>query len=125
MSTHPKTARREEKSGKKKEERVGAQLIAEIMGPATDTAAFAISDPIWRPSSLHPHVQPTWASQPRNAPSQLYRHDTEQRAEHAQRPEATAPPAAEDSKRALVRELQKDLSRMSLLLERLDELLSA
>ena len=50
---------------------------------------------------------------------------TEQRAKHAQRPEATAPPAAEDSKRALVRELQKDLSRMSLLLERLDELLSA
>ena len=50
----------------------------------------------------------------------------EQRAEHAQRPEATAPPAAEDPKRALVREpLQKDLSRMSLLLERLDELLSA
>ena len=115
-ATHPKTARREEKSGKKKEERVGAQLIAEIMGPATDTAAFAISDP---------HVQPTLASQPRNAPSQLYRHDTEQRAEHAQRPEATAPPAAEDPKRALVRELQKDMSRMSLLLERLDELLSA
>ena len=64
MSTHPKTARREEKSDKKKEERVGAQLVAEIMGSPTDTATFAISDPIWRPSSLH--IQPTWASQPRN-----------------------------------------------------------
>ena len=64
MSTHPKTARREEKSDKKKEERVGAQLVAEIMGPPTDTATFAISDPIWRPASLH--LQPTWASQPRN-----------------------------------------------------------
>ena len=67
-ATHPnpKTARREEKSDKKKEERIGAQLVAEIMGPPTDTATFAISDPIWRPSSLHAHVQPTWASQPRN-----------------------------------------------------------
>ena len=52
-------------------------------------------------------------------------HDTEQRAEHAQRPEATAPPAAEDPKRALKHELQNDLSRMSLLLERFDDLLSA
>ena len=61
---HPKTARREEKSDKKKEERIGAQLVAEIMGSPTDTATFAISDPIWRPASLH--LQPTWASQPRN-----------------------------------------------------------
>ena len=61
---HPKTARREEKSDKKKEERIGAQLVAEIMGPPTDTATFAISDPIWRPASLR--LQPTWASQPRN-----------------------------------------------------------
>ena len=61
---HPKTAWREEKSDKKKEERIGAQLVAEIMGRPTDTATFAISDPIWRPSSLH--LQPTWASQPRN-----------------------------------------------------------
>ena len=29
-ATHPKTARREEKSNKKKEERIGAQLMAEI-----------------------------------------------------------------------------------------------
>ena len=35
---HPKTARREEKSDKKKEERIGARLVAEIMGPPTDTA---------------------------------------------------------------------------------------
>ena len=49
---HPKTARREEKSDKKKEERIGAQLVAEMMGPPTDTATFAISDPIWRPSEL-------------------------------------------------------------------------
>ena len=63
-ATHPKTARREEKSDKKKEERIGAQLVAEIMGPHPDTATFAISDPTWRPSSSH--LQPTWASQPRN-----------------------------------------------------------
>ena len=62
---NPKTARREEKSDKKKEERIGAQLVAEIMGRPTDTATFAISDPIWRSSSLH--LQPTWASQPRNS----------------------------------------------------------
>ena len=36
-----------------------------------------------------------------------------------------AAPAAEDPKRALVHALQNDLSRMSVLLERLDELLSA
>ena len=38
-ATHPnpKTARREEKSDKKKEERIGAQLVAEIMGAPTDT----------------------------------------------------------------------------------------
>ena len=63
-ATHPKTARREEKSDQKKAERIGAQLAAEIMGPPTDTATFAISDPTWawRPSSSH--SQPTWASQP-------------------------------------------------------------
>ena len=59
---HPKTARREEKSDKKKEERIGAQLVAEIMGTHPDTATFAISDPTWRPSSSH--LQPTWAPQP-------------------------------------------------------------
>ena len=61
-ATHPKTALREEKSDKKKEERIGAQLVAEIMGPHPDTATFAISDPTWRPSSSH--LQPTWAPQP-------------------------------------------------------------
>ena len=65
---HPKTARREEKSDRKKAERIGAQLAAEIMGSPSavsqgDTATFAISDPTWRPSSSH--LQPTWASQPR------------------------------------------------------------
>ena len=43
----------------KKEERVGAQLMAEITGSPRDTA---ISDPTWRPSS--PHLQATWAVQP-------------------------------------------------------------
>ena len=61
---HPKTARREEKSDKKKEERIGAQLVAEIMGSPTDTATFSMPDPTWRPSSSH--LQPTWAPQPRN-----------------------------------------------------------
>ena len=37
-ATHPKTARREEKSDKKKEERIGAQLMAEITEPTDDTA---------------------------------------------------------------------------------------
>ena len=42
---HPKTARREEKSDKKKEERIGAQLMAEITEPIDDTAtAAAVSE---------------------------------------------------------------------------------
>ena len=53
-ATHPKTARREAKSDKKKEERIGAQLMAEITEPIDDTAtAAAISDPAWKPSSSH------------------------------------------------------------------------
>ena len=44
-ATHPKTARREEKSNKKKEERIGAQLMAEITEPTDDTAtAAAVSE---------------------------------------------------------------------------------
>ena len=44
-ATHPKTARREEKSDKKKEERIGAQLMAEITEPIDDTAtAAAVSE---------------------------------------------------------------------------------
>ena len=62
-ATHPKTARREAKSDKKKEERIGAQLMAEITEPIDDTAtAAAVSDPAWKPSSSH--LQPTWALQP-------------------------------------------------------------
>ena len=58
---HPKTARREEKSDKKKEERIGAQLMAEI-NLTDDTATAIISDPTWtwKPSSSH-DLQPTWA----------------------------------------------------------------
>ena len=63
-ATHPKTARREEKSDQKKAERIGAQLAAEIMGPPTDTATFAISDPTWTWGPSSSHVQPTWAPQP-------------------------------------------------------------
>ena len=37
-ATHPKTARREEKSDKKKEERIGAQLMAEITDPPNQAA---------------------------------------------------------------------------------------
>ena len=48
---HPTTARREEKSNKKKEERIGAQLMAEITEPIDDTATAAVSDPAWKPSS--------------------------------------------------------------------------
>ena len=75
-ATHPKTARREEKSDKKKEERIGAQLMAEITEPTDDTATFAnaISDPTWRPSSLH--LQPTWRSQPSNCGDHDGRDDT-------------------------------------------------
>ena len=40
-------------------------------------------------------------------------------------PPTILPETVEDPKRALVHALQNDLSRMSLLLERLDELLSA
>ena len=63
-ATHPKTARREEKSNQKKEERIGAQLMAEITEPTDDTATAAISDPTWtwRPSSSN--MQTTWSPQP-------------------------------------------------------------
>ena len=72
------------------------------------------NDP-WRP--LSSHLQPTWAPQP-------------ERKCGDQGPAAAAS-AAEDHKRALVHALQKDIralesdmsSRMSVLLERLDELL--
>ena len=40
-ATHPKTVRREAKSDKKKEERIGAQLMAEITEPTDDTATAA------------------------------------------------------------------------------------
>ena len=57
-ATHPKTARREEKSDKKKEERIGAQLMAEINEPTDVTGTATISD-TWKPSSSH--LQLTWA----------------------------------------------------------------
>ena len=173
-ATHPKTARREEKSDKKKEERIGAQLMAEITEPADDTATATISDHTFTPSSSNlQHL--TWAlpltawREQRHALDDVQIHTTgaggdphirwrlwqqaarasshltlpQQTAEHAaaahggfeqhahnrgQRcatggPAATS--AAEDPKRVLVHALQNDLSRMSGLLERLDELLSA
>ena len=172
-ATHPKTARREEKSDKKKEERIGAQLMAEINEPTDDTATATISDPTWKPSSSH--LQPTWALpltawvEQWHALGEVQIHATgaeirtsaggygngaarasshlklpQQAAEHAaaahggceqhalnrvQRGAIGGPSAgsaAEDPKRrALVHALQNDLSRMSVLLERLDELLSA
>ena len=171
-ATHPKTARREAKSDKKKEERIGAQLMAEI-NLTDDTATAIISDPTWtwKPSSSH-DLQPTWALpltawvEQRHALGDVQIHATgaeirtsaggngaarasshlklpQQAAEHAaaahggceqhalnrvQRGATGAPSAAsaaEDPKRALVHALQNDLSRMSVLLERLDELLSA
>ena len=173
-ATHPKTARREAKSDKKKEERIGAQLMAEINEPTDDTATATISDPTWKqPSSSH-DLQPTWALpltawvEQRHALGDVQIHATgaeirtsagsygngaarasshlklpQQAAEHAaaahggceqhalnrvQRGATGGPSAAsaaEDPKRALVRALQNDLSRMSVLLARLDELLSA
>ena len=136
---HPKTARREEKSDKKKEERIGAQLMAEITEPTDDTATATISDPIWKPSSSH--LQPTWAAQPeRKCGGHGGGDDNSIAAAAAEDPKralvvgpAAAASAAEDHKRALVNALQKDIrvlesdmsSRMSMLLERLDELLSA
>ena len=172
-ATHPKTARREEKSDKKKEERIGVQLMAEITEPTDGTATptATVSDPTWKPSSSH-DLQPTWALpltawvEQRHALGDVQIHATgaeirtsaggngaarasshlklpQQAAEHAaaahggyeqhtlNRVErgATGGPsaasAAEDPKRALLHALQNDLSRMSVLLERLDELLSA
>ena len=67
-ATHPKTARREARSDKKKEERIGTQLMAEITEPTDDTATAAaavsacVSHPAWKPSSSH--LQPAWALQP-------------------------------------------------------------
>ena len=107
-----KTARREAKSNQKKEAAVGAQLMREITDPHNQTFAI-ISDPTWRPSS--PHLQPTWAAQPERKCGGHGGGDDN----------STASAAAEDPKRALVHALQADLSRMSVLLERLDELLSA
>lgn len=70
-ATHPKTARREAKSDKKKEERIGAQLMAEITEPIDDTAtAAAISDPAWKPSSSHlPTTPDAYASRAQGAAS--------------------------------------------------------
>ena len=174
---HPTTAWREEKSNKKKEERIGAQLMAEITEPTDDTATAIISDPTWKPSSSREHehdLQPTWtlpltawveqrhafgdkqihatgaeirtsavgygngaarASSHLKLPQQTAKHAAaahggcEQHALNRVQRGATGAPsaasAAEDPKRALVHALQNDLSRMSVLLERLDELLSA
>ena len=110
---HPKTARREDKSNKKKEERIGAQLMAEVTDPPNQTAFAIISDPLWRPSS--PHLQPTWAPQPERKCGGHGGDDDN--------PMAAA--ASEDPKRARVHALQNDLSRMLVQLERLDEMLSA
>ena len=112
-ATHPKTARREAKSDKKKEERIGAQLMAEITDPPNQAAFAIISDPLWRPSS--PHLQPTWAPQQERKCGGHGGDDDN--------PIAAA--ASEDPKRALVHALQNDLSRMLVQLERLDEMLSA
>ena len=70
-ATHPKTARREAKSDKKKEERIGAQLMAEITEPIDDTAtAAAVSDPAWKPSSSHlPTTPDAYASRAQGAAS--------------------------------------------------------
>ena len=108
-----KTAWREAKSNQKKEAAVGAQLMREITDPPDQTSFAIISDPTWRPSS--PHLQPTWAAQPERKCDGHGGGDDN----------STAAAAGEDPKRALVHALQADLSRMSVLLERLDELLSA
>ena len=79
------------------------------------------NDP-WRP--LSSHLQPTWAPQPERKCGDHKRAPV--------RGPAAAASAAEDHKRALVHALQKDIralesdmsSRMSVLVERLDELLS-
>ena len=170
-STHPKTVRREEKSDKKKEERIGAQLMAEINEPTDVTATATISD-TWKPSSSH--LQLTWAlpltawREQRHALDDVqihtagagihtsaggYGNEAARASSHLTLPQQTAEraaaahcsceqhalnrgqrgatggpaaaSAAEDPKRVLVRALQNDMSRMSVLLERLDELLSA
>ena len=129
-----KTAWREAKSNQKKEAAVGVQLMREITDPPNQTSFAIISDPTWRPSS--PHLQPTWAAQPgRKCGGD---HSTAAAAADPEDPKrplvrgpAAASHAAEDPKRALVHALQKDIcalksdmsSRMSVLLERLDELL--
>ena len=43
-----------------------AKPSEKLIAPGTprELTFTRISDPIWRPSSLHAHVQPTWASQP-------------------------------------------------------------
>ena len=172
-ATHPKTARREEKSDKKKEERVGARLMAEITEPTDGTATATISDHTFTPSSSNlQHL--TWAlpltawREQRHALDDVqihtagagirtsaggYGNEAARASSHLTLPQQTAEraaaahcsceqhalnrgqrgatggpsaaSAAEDPKRALVHALQNDLSRMSVLLERLDELLSA
>ena len=107
---------------------LAAQLLVKPQahaGPALggqNTTIAAISDPTWRPpTSGGDHacapavdLQPTWAAQPERKCSG-----------HGGGDDNAAAAAAEDPKRALVHALQADLSRMSVLLERLDELLSA
>ena len=130
---HPKTARREDKSNKKKEERIGAQLMAEITDPPNQTAFAIISDPLWRPSS--PHLQPTWAPQPERKcgghggdddnPIAAAASEDPERALSATGGAKAAASCATEDMYTLIRALKTDLSCMSVRLERLEALLSA
>ena len=132
---------------------LAAQLLVKPQahaGPALggqNTTIAAISDPTWRPpTSGGDHacapavdLQPTWAAQPgRKCGGGGDDHSTAAAAADPEDPKralvrgpAAASHAAEDPKRALVHALRKDIcalksdmsSRMSVLLERLDELL--
>ena len=130
---HPTTARREEKSNKKKEERIGAQLMAEITDPPNQTAFAIISDPLWRHSS--PHLQPTWAPQPERKcgghggdddnPIAAAASEDPKRALSATGGAKAAASCATEDMHTLISALKTDLSCMSVRLERIEALLSA
>ena len=94
-------------------------------GAGTRTPAGGYGNGAARASSL-PNVPQQMAEHAAAAYSGCEQHALNRVQSGATGGPAAAPgPAAEDPKRALVHALQNDLSRMSVLLERLDELLSA
>ena len=127
-ATHTKIARREEKSNKKKEELIGAQLMAEINEPTDDTATVCTQEAsAWRKQRhAFDDVQIHTAGAGSHTSAGGYGNEAARASSHLTLPQQppAAPPvgagaaaatsAAEDHKRALVNALQKDIYDLTL-----------